>query len=49
MKPEFLKIRLKVGNQKLQTKLDKVNGWREVALVVTSVIITAAAVWLAFK
>ena len=49
MKPEFLKIRLKVGNQKLQAKLDKVNGWREAALVVASVVITAVVVWLAFK
>jgi hypothetical protein len=46
---QFLKLKVKVDNQKLQSKLDKVNGWREVALVVASVIITAATVWLAFK
>lgn len=47
--PKYLKLKLKVGNPKLQTKLDAVSGWREVALVVISIIITAGAVWLAFK
>ncbi len=38
-----------VKNSRWQTRLDTITGWREVALVAATIVLTAAVVWLAFR
>lgn len=38
--------KLTVSNPKLQAKLDKINGWREVFLVAIVVAFTAFMIWI---